>query len=179
MLSDRWLYTGTDLYKAYDTEQVFRNDYEHGVYCYLSPWHLSVKLEPPPSDFVGPVRPGKWDWSVKSGRVAERKRGKEVLKFTGLVLILGVVLGFMGHKYLFKEKPVQPVKSVPGAVVAAPAGARKYSEVVKATGFFRNGGQLTVMLSDGRAITPLSSVVTGNTFEAEIEPGVWVKGGEQ
>jgi len=39
-VTDSWTYTGRDLYKAYDTEQVFREDYEHGIYCYLTPWHL-------------------------------------------------------------------------------------------------------------------------------------------
>ena len=37
---DRWVYRGAHLYKAYDTEQVFRPDYPHGVYSFLTPWHV-------------------------------------------------------------------------------------------------------------------------------------------
>jgi hypothetical protein len=36
---DRWTYLGDDLYKLYDTKQVFRN-VDQGVTCYLTPWHL-------------------------------------------------------------------------------------------------------------------------------------------
>jgi hypothetical protein len=38
--SDTWTYMGRDLYRAYDTEQVFDAEYAHGVFCYLPPWHL-------------------------------------------------------------------------------------------------------------------------------------------
>jgi len=40
LIVDRWFYRGTDLFKAYDTEQVFSSRYAHGLFSYLSPWHL-------------------------------------------------------------------------------------------------------------------------------------------
>lgn len=40
LISDRWVYRGTRLYKAYNTRQVFREDYQDGLYCLLTPWHL-------------------------------------------------------------------------------------------------------------------------------------------
>lgn len=40
MVTDTWTYRGIGLYKAYDTEQVFREDYPHGMHCMLSPWHV-------------------------------------------------------------------------------------------------------------------------------------------
>jgi hypothetical protein len=40
LISDRWTYMGRDLYAGYDTRQVFRDDYDSGLYCYLSPWHV-------------------------------------------------------------------------------------------------------------------------------------------
>ena len=39
LVVDRWFYRGTALFQAYDTEQVFRSDYPHGVFSYLPPWH--------------------------------------------------------------------------------------------------------------------------------------------
>lgn len=44
ILSDRWTYRGTHLYAAYNTEQVFRADYPHGIFCYLTPWHLKGRF---------------------------------------------------------------------------------------------------------------------------------------
>lgn len=38
---DRWTYRGVALYKAYDTEQVFRDDYPHGIHSMLPPWHVA------------------------------------------------------------------------------------------------------------------------------------------
>ena len=50
VLQDRWIYRGTHLYSAYDTAQIFKDDYPHGVYCMLSPWHYKgrhrVKMTP-------------------------------------------------------------------------------------------------------------------------------------
>lgn len=40
LVSDRWTYRGRDLYKGYDTRQVFRENYSDGLYSYLSPWHF-------------------------------------------------------------------------------------------------------------------------------------------
>lgn len=40
MLSDRWTYRGNDLFACYDTKQLFLDDYPHGPYSMLTPWHL-------------------------------------------------------------------------------------------------------------------------------------------
>lgn len=40
MVCDRWYYQGDDLHKAYDTRQIFRDDYENGTHSQLSAWHL-------------------------------------------------------------------------------------------------------------------------------------------
>lgn len=37
---DREFYRGDDLHTAYDTRQVFRADYPHGVHSLLSAWHI-------------------------------------------------------------------------------------------------------------------------------------------
>jgi len=43
IMVDRWLYRGKHLYPAYNTEQVFADDYPHGTYCYLPPSYLVEK----------------------------------------------------------------------------------------------------------------------------------------
>lgn len=40
IIADRWMVRGTMIYPLYDTKQIFRANYEHGVYCLLTPWHL-------------------------------------------------------------------------------------------------------------------------------------------
>lgn len=35
---DKWVYTGTDLYAAYDTKQIFTANYENGPFCLIPPY---------------------------------------------------------------------------------------------------------------------------------------------
>lgn len=44
MVAERWVYRGDDLHAAYDTRQVFRSDYPHGVHSVLPPWDWSPPL---------------------------------------------------------------------------------------------------------------------------------------
>lgn len=47
LLEDRWFYRGTDLYKAYDTTQVFSDDYESGTHSLVPPGYFQqpAKIE--------------------------------------------------------------------------------------------------------------------------------------
>ncbi|MGB3609878.1 MAG: zonular occludens toxin domain-containing protein [Cellvibrio sp.] len=47
LIYDVWTYRGTDLYSAYNTEQVFLDDYPHANYCLLSPWHIKGRYRVP------------------------------------------------------------------------------------------------------------------------------------
>jgi hypothetical protein len=47
LIVERWCYRGTDLFKAYDTEQVFSSRYDSGSFSYLPPWmQVGRYLEP-------------------------------------------------------------------------------------------------------------------------------------
>lgn len=46
LVTDRWIFKGTDLYEAYDTEQVISDSYAHGPFSYLPPWHVSGRYQP-------------------------------------------------------------------------------------------------------------------------------------
>lgn len=39
MTSDVWTYRGNNMFSYYQTDQVFLNDYPHGIYSMLTPWH--------------------------------------------------------------------------------------------------------------------------------------------
>lgn len=40
MVADRWYYRGDDLHAAYDTRQIFTDQYPHGPHSVLSAWHV-------------------------------------------------------------------------------------------------------------------------------------------
>lgn len=42
---ERWWYNGTQLYDAYDTTQVFTEDYPHGIHSVLPPWFVFGKAK--------------------------------------------------------------------------------------------------------------------------------------
>lgn len=55
---DRWAYLGRDLYPAYNTEQAITDDYPHGAFSYLSPWHTHgryTRLRMRPSEWLKAV----------------------------------------------------------------------------------------------------------------------------
>lgn len=47
LVFDRWTYRGTGLFRAYDTKQAFRDSYEHGTHCLLTPWHVYGRYQLP------------------------------------------------------------------------------------------------------------------------------------
>jgi len=47
IVADRWIYQARDLYPAYNTRQVFTDSYAHGVFTYLTPWHLKGRFQQP------------------------------------------------------------------------------------------------------------------------------------
>ncbi|MBA5604949.1 hypothetical protein H3H36_06180 [Duganella sp. FT3S] len=55
----------------------------------------------------------------------------------------------------------------------------KYSEMVTGKGYFANAGSVSVVLSDGRLVSPLKFKSGPAGWEAEISEGLWVKGGAQ
>jgi hypothetical protein len=177
LVSDRWVYRGTELYAGYDTRQVFREDYDEGSFSWLSPWHLSAKLVTPDIKFVGPMRPGNWDWQVEP-RTSEKKRNKHMTKYLAIVLFMGIGIGVGGHKYLAGSS-VNPAQVLVAGGGSAAAGNQVFADGVSGAGYFRNGGVITVMLSDGRSVVPKAFMSTPSGWEAQLDSGSWVKGVQQ
>jgi hypothetical protein len=46
IVAERWMFRGKELHAAYDTRQIFTNDYPHSTHCVLPPWDW--KPNPPP-----------------------------------------------------------------------------------------------------------------------------------
>lgn len=167
LVADRWVFRGDDLHQAYNTTQVFSENYPHGTHTLLSPWHLSAKAGIP-ADFVGPVRPGNEDYQLIKPRAKPLKPPhKHMTKFLMLAVLLGGALGYGGSTFFAST-----------AAPAQPLIAKKYSETVKPLGLIDKGGMATVILADGSVVTPLSYQNKRGNWEAEITPGVWVKGNQ-
>lgn len=88
-------------------------------------------------------------------------------KFAALSLVAGVGLGAVG---------AQVLRPVPPNTIAEKD--RIYTDKVHVVGHMRRAdGAVYLQMSDGRIIRPkLLLFKTAGTFDAEIEPGVWVRG---
>lgn len=172
VVADRWHFRGDDLNNVYNTTQVFSDSYPHGIHSVLSSWHLqaSVGLR---EGFVGPVRIPH-DYDLLSPRPSPPKPPhKHMTKFLAFSLLLGLVLGASGTHY------VGPLLFAPVKAVADASQPAKYSETVTGRGYFSNAGSVSVVLSDGRLVSPIKFKSGPAGWEAEISDGLWVKGGSQ
>lgn len=70
IVADRWMFKGNDLHAAYDTRQIFTNDYPHGAHSVLPPWDW----QPPPLNFLK-IRKFIADW--KNRKIPRAKNLKE------------------------------------------------------------------------------------------------------
>lgn len=166
LVADRWVFRGDDLNDAYNTTQVFSDSYPHGPHSLLSAWHLSARVGVP-VDFVGPVRPGSDDYQLISPRTLPPKKPKHMKKFIALSLVAGVGIGAVGAQAL-----------TPPALAVLAEKDRAYTEKFKVVGYMQRAkGAVYLQLSDGRIVRPRTMLVkAGGAFDAEIEPGVWVRG---
>jgi hypothetical protein len=172
IVADRWHFRGDDLNNVYNTTQVFSDSYPHGIHSVLSSWHLQARAGMR-EGFVGPVRVPH-DFELLTPRPNPPKPPhKHMTKFLFFALVLGLVLGASGSHY------VGPLLFPPSKAVADALQPPKYSETVTGKGYFANAGAVSVVLSDGRLVSPLKFRSGPAGWEAEISEGLWVKGGAQ
>lgn len=171
IVADRWHFRGDDLNKAYNTTQVFSDAYPHAIHSLLPSWHLQARVGVRPA-FVGPLRIPQ-DYELLTPRpIPPKPPHKHMTKFLAIALMFGLVLGGVGSHVL------GPMFLTP-AVAAVDAMPPKFSETVTGKGFLTNSGSVSVVLSDGRVVSPLRFKSGASGWEAEIETGLWVRGGAQ
>lgn len=88
IVEEKLRYKGKYLHKYYDTSQIFNDDYVHGTFCYLTPWHLVGRYLPQKPSF-----------------------GKQVTRmFTSpIIFLFKVIAGLLGHD-LYKLGVLREVK---------------------------------------------------------------------
>jgi len=151
IVADRWVFRGDDLNKAYNTTQVFSDTYPHGIHSLLSSWHLS---------------------GAKNGglRTLPPKPVTLVMKiFVVSLFFIGIGVGVVGSQLA----PVAVAKLEPTVV---PHEQRVFSTTVTGVGLFKSGLGVQVILSDGRAISPIRFLPVPGGWEAQIERNLWVRG---
>lgn len=170
IVADRWLYRGDDLNKAYNTTQVFSDFYPHAIHSVLSSWHLSAKVGIP-EGFVGPVRIPH-DYEVLKPRpLPPKPPHKHMTKFLALSLVFGAVIGALCMQF------AAPLLAQP--VIVQTDKPIKFSDAIWGRGFLSNNGAVTVVLSDGRVMSPRQFRTHSGGWEAQIADDLWVKGGAQ
>ncbi|WGG50321.1 zonular occludens toxin domain-containing protein [Rugamonas sp. DEMB1] len=172
IVADRWHFRGDDLNKVYNTTQVFSDSYPHAIHCLLPSWHLQARTGIR-SGFVGPIRTPQDYELLESRPVPPKPPHKHMSKFLAIALLSGLLLGVFGAHYV---GPILFPTAKAEADVSQPV---KYSETLSGKGYFSNAGSISVILSDGRLVSPLKFKSGPVGWEAEISEGLWVKGGTQ
>lgn len=176
LVADRWIFRGDDLNRVYNTTQVFSDIYPHAIHSMLSAWHLSAKSGLPP-DFVGPPRPGPHNDVLDHVLLKPRAQplkppNPHMVKYLVTSLALGVGLGVAGSYVLHLGERAAPA---PVASVAAPVTPEGKPPV--GLGFLRTAGDVTVILADGRVVSPSQFTVQANGhWTATIDGGHQVSG---
>lgn len=171
LVADRWVFRGDDLQAGYNTTQVFSENYPHGTHCLLSSWHLSCRVAYP-SDFVGPIPDGDFLLLAKPRAKPLSPPHPHMTKFLFAAVLLGLGLG-SGATYMYMPKHPASVSGVVSNASKVVAGA----STVTGIGYSRQGSDVLVFASDGRAVTPKSfNVDDKGNWEAELPDGVHVKG---
>jgi hypothetical protein len=71
LLSDRHTYRGDELFSCYDTKQAFTDNYQHGPYCLLTPWHIRGRY----------LKPRDWRYFMKATRIYWKRFNRPVIAF--------------------------------------------------------------------------------------------------
>jgi len=107
---DRWWYNGADLFGAYDTTQVFRQDYEHGLFSVLPPAYLR---------WVPRAR-RSWSFVMRLTRIYFKKSPK--LLVAGWAMLFGAAVAWFAAGR--SVGAVTPTAVARNAAIVAPAPVR-------------------------------------------------------
>ncbi len=101
MVSDVWNYRGNNMFSYYQTDQVFLNDYPHGVYSMLTPWHTSGRY----------MVPRNWRYYMRMTKIVWKRFRSPIALGVGVMLGVSMagasVLGYSQAKYSSKLAELQ------------------------------------------------------------------------
>lgn len=111
LLSDRWVYRGTDLFACYDTKQLFLSNYPHGVFSALTPWHLKGRYQ----------RPRDREFYMRMTKIVWRRFRSPVAMAAGVLVGVAIAaasaFGF-AYRDFDRKNSAAPIAAVPVPIVA-------------------------------------------------------------
>ncbi|WP_295720414.1 zonular occludens toxin domain-containing protein [uncultured Halovibrio sp.] len=102
-MAERWWYVGKDLYPAFNTKQIFREDYPHGVYQQLPPWYTHGRY----------MRPRDWRFVMRLTRIYFRQYSRVLMMAVAAISGAAVATAMTGEK-----QPQNPLASIEGPITA-------------------------------------------------------------
>jgi hypothetical protein len=101
MVSDVWTYRGNNMFSYYQTDQVFLNDYPHGIYSMLTPWHTRGRY----------MVPKDWRYYMRMTKIVWKRFRSPIALGVGVMLGVSMagasVLGYSQAKYSAKLSEIQ------------------------------------------------------------------------
>ncbi|RNL67200.1 zonular occludens toxin domain-containing protein [Zhongshania marina] len=101
MVSDVWTYRGNNMFDYYQTDQVFLNDYPHGIYSMLTPWHTKGRY----------MVPRNWKFYMRMTKIYFKRFKAPVALGVGCLLGVSMaaagVLGYKQSQYQAKMNELQ------------------------------------------------------------------------
>jgi len=144
---DKWWFRGNDLYDAYDTTQVFLDDYPHGLYSVLPPWYQYRRSLT------------EWDWKkyMRLTHVYLRQYSRTMLATAGVLLGAALAAAFSPDPAPPEPQPVEAmdITSVQEFVGSSAADAHELAEpklidMLRFDSFYSGVGQTEeVFLTNG------------------------------
>lgn len=95
---ERWLYTGRNLYQAYDTKQAFSNYYENSVYQVLPPYYSHYR-------YIKPFDPVKL---MRMTKIYWKRFNRPFLLFSGIVIGFMLSISYVLNDLINDRKETLP-----------------------------------------------------------------------
>ena len=174
LISDVWTYRGNDLFSCYDTRQSFIQNYSHGTYSLLTPWHVSGRHAVQMT----------WENKMRITKIYWKRFASPVSLATGL--LLGAFAMLLHSQpvvlpqqlnYVIPAAEIAPVPPLPAPVKNPFAGASIYivgdlsGELLFQVNVSRDqsfGITETELRNIGFEVVKLSRGVVKLTFEQEL-----------
>lgn len=100
MQVDRWVYRGTDLYKAYDTRQIFIDDYDKGAYSYLPPDYFNWRTRSAQN----------WRNTMRKTKIMWKRFSAPIALGSGLLIGAAGAVAYVGKQVFAAVEPLAQVE---------------------------------------------------------------------
>ncbi len=113
LLVDRWAARGVDIYPAYDTKQLFLDDYQHGTHSLLPPWYTHGWK----------MAPRNWSFAMRLTKIYLKRFRVPLAAGVGMLMGTSVAMAaiFAANYDPRYTPPPEPATAPPVAAVEAPA----------------------------------------------------------